>query len=74
MPVLMPGESHGQKNLGGYSPWGHKESDMTERALTHTHTHTHIPRASHYKYYSLISSVYLAFYILSLFLYFAVLT
>ena len=23
-----------------YSPWGHKESDTTER-LTHTHTHTH---------------------------------
>ena len=25
----------------GYSPWDHKESDTTERALTHTHTHTH---------------------------------
>ena len=29
----------------GYSPWGHKELDMTERARTHactrTHTHTH---------------------------------
>ena len=24
----------------GYSPWGHKESDMTKQ-LTHTHTHTH---------------------------------
>ena len=24
----------------GYSSWGHKELDMTER-LTHTHTHTH---------------------------------
>ena len=23
-----------------YSPWGHKELDMTE-SLTHTHTHTH---------------------------------
>ena len=22
--------SHGQRNLMGYSPWGHKESDMTE--------------------------------------------
>ena len=21
---------HGQRSLGGYSPWGHKESDMTE--------------------------------------------
>ena len=29
-PVLLPGESHGQKSLAGYSPWGHKESDRTE--------------------------------------------
>ena len=28
----LPGESHGQRNLAGYSPWGHKESDMTEQA------------------------------------------
>ena len=30
MPVFLPGESHGQRSLAGYSPWGHKESDMTE--------------------------------------------
>ena len=30
-PVLLPGESHGQRSLVGYSPWGHKESDTTER-------------------------------------------
>ena len=29
-PVFLPGESHGQKSLVGYSPQGHKESDMTE--------------------------------------------
>ena len=28
-PVLLPGESHGQKSLAGYSPWGRKESDTT---------------------------------------------
>ena len=28
--VLLPGESHGQKSLEGYSPQGHKEADMTE--------------------------------------------
>ena len=28
--VSLSGESHGQRNLG-YSPWGHKESDTTER-------------------------------------------
>ena len=29
-PVFLPGESHEQRNLRGYSPWGCKESDMTE--------------------------------------------
>ena len=29
-PVFLPGESHGQRSLAGYSPWDHKESDMTE--------------------------------------------
>ena len=33
-PVFLPGEVHGQRSLVSYSPWGHKESDMTER-LTH---------------------------------------
>ena len=28
-PVFFPGEFHGQKNPVGYSPWGHKESSMT---------------------------------------------
>ena len=27
----MPGESHGQSSLVGYSPWGLKVSDITER-------------------------------------------
>ena len=30
-PVLLPGKSHGRRNLVGYSPWGGKESDTTER-------------------------------------------
>ena len=29
-PVFLPGESHGQRSLAGYSPLGHKELDMTE--------------------------------------------
>ena len=29
-PVFLPGESHGQGSLVGYSPSGRKESDMTE--------------------------------------------
>ena len=30
-PVLLPGKSHGQRSLVGYSPWGRKELDTTER-------------------------------------------
>ena len=30
-PVFLPGESHGQRSLAGYSPWGHKELDTTEQ-------------------------------------------
>ena len=30
-PLFLPGESHGGRSLVGYSPWGHKESDTTER-------------------------------------------
>ena len=33
-PVFLPGESHGQRSLAGYSPQGHKESDMTEQVST----------------------------------------
>ena len=33
--VFLPGESHGQKNLVGYSPWGLKESDTTECLSPH---------------------------------------
>ena len=29
-PVFLPGESHGQRSLVGYSPWGHKELDTSE--------------------------------------------
>ena len=36
-PVFLPGESHGQRSLVGYSPRGHSESDMTE-ATQHTRT------------------------------------
>ena len=34
--VFWPEEFHGQRSLVGYSPWGHKESDMTERLSKHT--------------------------------------
>ena len=36
-PVFLPGKFQGQKRLVGYSPWDHKELDVTE------HTHTHKP-------------------------------
>ena len=46
-PVFLPGKSHGQGSLMGYSPWGRKESDRTQHTCAHaraharTHAHTH---------------------------------
>ena len=32
--IFLPGESHGQRSLVGYSPWGRKELDTTKRLST----------------------------------------
>ena len=32
---IPAGNVHGQRSLAGFSPWGHKKSDMTERVHTH---------------------------------------
>ena len=29
-PIFLPGKSHAQRSLVGFSPWGHQDSDMTE--------------------------------------------
>ena len=34
-PVLLPGKAYGQGSLVGCSPWGHEESDTTERLPFH---------------------------------------
>ena len=36
-PGLLPGKSHGQRSLGGCSPWGHEKSDTTEWLHFHFH-------------------------------------
>jgi len=33
-PVFLPGESHGQRSLVGYSPWGPTELDVPEQLST----------------------------------------
>ena len=51
-PVFLPGETHGQRSLAGYSPCGCKELDMS-------HTHTQVNNKSH-----LILSGLIAYYLL----------
>ena len=37
---ILDGESHGQRSLKGYSPWGHKKSDktkVTQHACVYSH-------------------------------------
>ena len=42
-PVFFPGESHGQRSLVGYSPWGCKESDTNKQLkLSFSPTLTHL--------------------------------
>ena len=41
LAVFLPGESHRQRSLMGYSPRGRKELDTTE-AAEHPRRHTHI--------------------------------
>ena len=43
--VFLPGKVHGQRSLVYYSPWGHKESDITEWL---THWGNKIPHAVWY--------------------------
>ena len=38
---VLDGNSHGQRSLVGYSPWGLKELGTTEHASRHTHTRTY---------------------------------
>ena len=44
-PVFLPEKSQGQRNLAGYRPWGHKESDRTEQLiLSHKITKYFLPK------------------------------
>ena len=38
VPVFLPGESHGQRSLMDYSPWGYQELNKTEWLSTHSFT------------------------------------
>ena len=38
-PVLLPGESHGQRSLAGHSPCGRRELDMTEASKHAQHAY-----------------------------------
>ena len=41
-PVFLPGESHGQRSLVCYSPWGLKEANMTEQTHPKQNTNAYI--------------------------------
>ena len=53
-PVFLPGKSHGWRSLAGYSPWGHKESDITKQLSTLTHKLHIMGRQSSMEFYLLI--------------------
>ena len=44
----LPGKSHGQRSMGGYSPRGHKELDTTECSSTQTPDYFSLPLGGHF--------------------------
>ena len=56
-PIFLPGKYHRQRSLEGYSPWGCKESDMTERLSMHACTMLYITTPG--LIYLITGSVYL---------------
>ena len=58
-PALLPGKSHGQRSLIGYSPWGRKESDTTEQLYLKLHvpSYTIISDSSYHSFLSLRACV-----------------
>ena len=71
-PVSLSGESYGQRSLVGQSPWGHKESDMTEHTRVHTYPYNAYNKTAAKGFYyssilSMKSIVQLSFYITAIF-------
>ena len=60
-PVLLPGKSHGQRSLVGYSPWDPKESDTTEWLHFHFHYHNfeRLSRPSYFQLPETMSGLYI---------------
>ena len=54
-PIILPGESPGQKSLAGYSLWGCKESDTTEWL---TLTLPNLPRKIMHVYWYVCPQIY----------------
>ena len=46
-PVFLPGESHGQRSLVGYNPWGYKESDTTDCYMPDQQHQSHLETSAH---------------------------
>ena len=49
--VFLPGKSHGQRSLAGYSPQSPQESDMTEQLTMHTSTYWYFVKQKSYPTY-----------------------
>ena len=61
-PVLLPGKFHGLRSLLGYSPWGRKESDTTERLQRSSSLTSHPLRRATTNLFSVSVCVYVCFF------------
>ena len=67
-PVFLPGEFRGQRSLEGYSPWRHKELDVTERLTLSLYFSLLIDtQVSFYMLWSVFSRAYTDTYLQNIF-------
>ena len=66
--VLLPGESHGQKGLAGYSPWGRTELNATEGLGTHQNAHSCVGQGSSFGSFRCVALSFSTPFISSIFL------
>ena len=63
-PVFLLEKSHGQRSLVGYSPWGHKESDVAEHTLQGSFMSKHtLTILINYYFFIFVFTFYLPFLI-----------
>ena len=68
IPVFLPGESHGQRSLVGYRPWGHRELDTTEWLSTTQHKINFKATKKKYIFIQIFTQIHIFMYLCNMYI------